>query len=156
MSFTSNLHSCVLWIPCFPVVIIITDLSMLEEVYTRNILVAGSTFVSCLKYVCIWTCAKTCTVCWSALKAALQKMGNSIKLYTMNPKVVFRTSCDDKYPCACFCVDCNLVWQISVSSGLVSDPAVTIILAQCMFCMWGLLPSTVLYIRGWRLLAITT
>ena len=53
VSITSNLHSCVLWIPCFPVVIIITDLSMLEEVYTRNILVAGSTFVTCLKYVCI-------------------------------------------------------------------------------------------------------
>ena len=32
VSFTSNLHPCMLWIPCFPAVIIIlysTDLSML-------------------------------------------------------------------------------------------------------------------------------
>ena len=41
-----------LWIPRFPAVIIITDLSStLEELYT--VLVAGSTFVTCLKCVCI-------------------------------------------------------------------------------------------------------
>ena len=31
------------------------------------------------------------TTLWQLLKAALQKMGNSIKLYTMNPKAMPRT-----------------------------------------------------------------
>ena len=40
-----------LWIPCFLVVIIITDLSMLEEVYPKDILVLGSTFVTCVEWI---------------------------------------------------------------------------------------------------------
>ena len=71
---------------------------------------------------------------WQQLKAALQKMGNSITLYTMNPKAMPRTqvvltSCDHKYPYACFCVDFNLVWQIiSVSSSLFVTTTVALFL----------------------------
>ena len=42
---------------------------------------------------------------WQLLKAALQKMGNSIKVFTMKPKAMPRAqvgliSCDHKYPYA--------------------------------------------------------
>ena len=71
---------------------------------------------------------------WQQLKAALYKMGNSSKLFTMNPKVmpitqIVLTSCDHKYPYACFCVDFNLVWQIiSVSSSLFVTTIVALFL----------------------------
>ena len=52
----------------------------------------------------------------------------------MNPKAMPRThvvltSCDHKYPYACFCVDFNLVWQIiTVSSSLFVTTTVALFL----------------------------
>ena len=66
-------------------------------------------------------------------------MSNSIKLYPMNPKAMPRTqvvltSCDHKYPCVCFCVDFNLVWQIiSVSSSLFVTTTVALFLTLLLY-----------------------
>ena len=74
------------------------------------------------------------TTLWLQLKAALQKMGNSTELFTMNPMAMPRTlvvltSRDHKYPCACFCVDFNLVWQIiSVANSLFVTTTVALFL----------------------------
>ena len=40
-----------LWIPCFPAVIITIDLSVLEEGYPKDILVAGSTIQMVIKFL---------------------------------------------------------------------------------------------------------
>ena len=101
---------------------------------------------------------------WQLLKAALQKMSNSISLYTMNPKAMPRTqkglsSCDHRYPCASFCVDFNLVWQIiSVSSSLFVTATAALFLT-ILLCSNNISTVYVLHMRTttfyWFLLCVS-
>ena len=58
------------------------------------------------------------------------------------------TSCDHKYPCACFCVDFNLVWQIiPVSSSLLWPPQRSCFWPSYVLCSGNISTVYVLHVR---------
>ena len=84
------------------------------------------------------------TTLWQLFKTALQKMGTP----SSHTPVLVLTSSDHKYPCACFCVDFNLVWQIiSVSSSLFVTTTVALFLTFLLPCFWP--SSTKLLLLQW-------
>ena len=86
------------------------------------------------------------TTLWQLFKAALQKMSTPSR--SSHTPVLVLTSSDNKYPCACFCVDFNLVWQIiSVSSSLFVTTTVALFLTFLLPCFWP--SSTKLLLLQW-------
>ena len=79
-----------LWIPCFPGVIITIDLSVLEEGYPKDILVAGSTIQMVIKFLqqvgCIFvvSLAVKVLVPYVCVITTLHTGDGCCKLYTLD------------------------------------------------------------------------